>query len=514
MKRNGFRKRVGNSILRMVLVGICLTAQVGWLLLLILRLNAHWAWISALTGLLALLLVLQLYSRPGTPSMKMPWIMLTLVFPVMGVSLYLLTAVFEDPDRTGKRLAACRERFHGGLHQDPETLSLLERQDPGVANICGYLRNFGAAPVYRDTRVTYYGQAAQAFEDLKRELEQAKSFIFLEYFIVSDGSCFRELAQILIRKASQGVEVRLMYDDIGSIGYVDLRFDRELNDAGVRCLVFNPAKPVLNLFMNHRDHRKIAVIDGKVAFTGGYNLSDEYFGRTFPYGLWKDTGIRLEGQAVESLTAAYLEMWCAMSRQQDPEGSYLSVRHSMPVSRGFVQPYFDDPLGRERLGENVYRNLAARARKRLYIATPYLIITDEMRSALCLAAKRGVDVRIVTPGIPDKRTVYGVTRSYYGGLAAEGVRIYEWSPGFLHAKQCLCDADLATIGTSNLDYRSLYHHFENNVLLYDCDAVEEIARDFEDLFVQSREVTERYRTGPGAFLRIWQCVLRLFAPLM
>lgn len=506
-------KKSGNSILRAAFVGISLLFQIGWLLLLIIRLNEHFAWISLVTGLLALTVVLRLYSKHTTSAMKMPWIMLILVFPVMGLSLYLLIVIFGDSRGICRRLRAIREKQRPYRIQSPQALELLESAQGRFSNQVRYLSRFADSPVYGNTAVTYYPQAAQAFEALKQALESAERFIFMEYFIVNDTSSFREIRQILERKVREGVEVRLLYDDVGSVGYVNLAFARELCAAGIRCRAFNPAVPFLNLFLNHRDHRKITVIDGKVGFTGGYNLSDEYFGRAFPYGKWKDTGVRLEGEAVRSLTSAFLEMWSISSRDEEDMTPYLDIRHVAPGT-GLVQPYADDPLGPERVAENVYLNLIHSAEKQLYIMTPYLIITDEMRSALGLAAKRGVDVRIVTPGIPDKKTVYSVTRSYYGELARQGVRIFEWTPGFCHAKQCLCDSDLASIGTSNLDYRSLYLHFENNVLLWDCQAVRDMEADFRDVFSQSREVTEEYAAGRGAVLRTWQCILRLFAHMM
>lgn len=507
------RKRSKNSILRAIFVAISILFQVGWLLVLILWLNEYVAWISALTMLLATLVVLQLYCKPTTSDMKMPWIMLIMIFPVMGLSLYLLIEIFGDLGKTGRHLKEARGKTEGVLMPNDVALMALKQQDASAANLCGYVQKYTRSPIYQNTAVDYYAEAKDAFEAMKQELEKAERFIFMEYFIVSDGSAFRELREILERKAKQGVDVRLMYDDIGSIGYANFRYAMDLTKTGIRCQVFNPALPVLNLFMNHRDHRKITVIDGKVGFTGGYNLADEYFDRTQPYGKWKDTGIRLEGEAVKSLTAQFLEMWYATARQEEDWAPFLKERHSIPTA-GFVQPFGDDPLGEERVAENVYLNLIARAKERLYVATPYLIITDEMNAALTLAAKRGVDVRIITPGVPDKKTVFAVTRSYYAGLAGQGVRIYEYSPGFLHAKQCLCDGDMASIGTSNLDYRSLYLHFENNVLLYGCDAVTQIEADFEDLFPQCQEVTEAYRTGRGKLLRTWQCILRLFAPLM
>ena len=510
----GKKWHMGNAVLRMVFVGLSLLFQTAWILFLILRLNEYSIRISFLTGLLTVIVVLQLYSRHTTPALKLPWIMLIMALPVMGISLYLMFEVFGDLGNTGKRLRESRKEIRANLLQQEDVIIRMEKENPAAANRARYLLTQAGSPVWENTAVVYYGEGADALEAMKRDLEKAESFIFMEYFIVSEDSSVQELQEILVRKARQGVEVRFLYDDMGSTGYVNWFFAKGLNDMGIRCQVFNPALPVLNLFMNHRDHRKITVIDGKVGYTGGFNLADEYFGRKFPYGKWKDTGLRLEGEAVQNLTALFLEMWSISVREKDDFGKYLGIAHSVPGSRGWVQPFGDDPLGEERIAENLYLNMIWSAEKYLYIMTPYLIITDEMNNALAHAAKRGVDVRIITPGIPDKKTVYQVTRSYYAGLVAQGVRVFEYTPGFCHAKQCLCDGKAATIGTSNLDYRSLYYHFENNVLLTDCDAVQTMEQDFREIFPACREVTEQYRTGRGGFLRIWQYLLRLFAPLM
>ncbi len=502
----------GNAVTRMVIVGVSLVFQVAWILLQILALNEYSARISLITSILSALVVLKLYSKHTNSAMKMPWIMLIMAFPVMGLSMYLMFELLGDPG-VGKRIKTVRRKMREHLPRNPDVLEQLGQKDSSIEGQFRYLQDSLACPVYQNTGVNYYAEAVDAFEAMKADLEKAEQFIFMEYFIVEDSSAFRELRDILIRKQKEGVEVRLLYDDIGSVGYVNMRFAKALNDEGIRCIPFNPALPVLNLFMNHRDHRKITVIDGKVGYTGGYNLADAYFDRGRPYGKWKDTGLRLEGEAVRSLTATFLELWSTTTREEMNYGRYLDVRHSVPGD-GFVQPFGDNPLGWERAAKNVYMNLISQATKTLYIMTPYLIISDEMSSALRLAAKRGVDVRIITPGVPDKKTVYAVTRSYYGGLVCQGVRIFEYSPGFCHAKQCISDGKIAVVGTSNLDYRSLYHHFENNVLLYGCDAVAAVAEDFEALFPVCREVTEQYRTGRRAILRVWQCILRLFAPLM
>ena len=507
------KEKTENGLLRAAFAAVALVVQIVWILLRIQYLNDYSDLIAGITALLTIVVVLKLNSKHTNSAMKMPWIMLIMAVPVMGLCMYLLFELLGDPG-VGKRLRNVREY----LHRDDdemvkENLEAISRQDPAVANQFRYLWNTAGYPAYTNTRVQYYSEAKDAFQAMKEELEQAEHFIFMEYFIVQNGSSFRELEEILTRKAGEGVQIRLLYDDFGSIAKIGKEFSKRLTAKGIQCVPFNPAQPVLNLFMNHRDHRKMTVIDGKVGFTGGYNLADEYFDRIHPYGKWKDTGVKLEGEAVRSLTAIFLELWYVQTGKQEPSDTYLNVQHSVPA-RGFVQPFADNPLEEERIAENVYINLANQASHSLYIMTPYLIITDEMIHALGLAAKRGVDVRIITPGIPDKKTVYAVTRSYYAGLARQGVRIFEYTPGFCHAKQCLCDGKVAAIGTSNLDYRSLYHHFENNVLLYGCDAVEAIAEDFVSLFPQCREVTQNYAGGRGGMLRTWQYILRLFAPLM
>ena len=491
------KKSNANSILRMVWVGLAVILQTAWLVVLNVRLNEYFEVLSTLTSLVAAVVALKLYSRHTTADMKMPWVMLILVFPVMGLTLYLMLLVFGDPGGTRKRLAKVRENLPREVRPVPAGME--------------WSRGLGC-PAYDGTAAEYFPEAAEAFKRMKADLEKAEKFIFMEYFIVEDGDAFHELEEIMTRKAAAGVEVRLLYDDIGSVGVSNSKLVTRLNRAGVRCRVFNPAKPVLNLFMNHRDHRKITVIDGKVGYTGGYNLAGEYFGYTHPHGHWKDTGLRLEGRAVAGLTRTFLELWNLTAREESGT-EYLAICHEMPDD-GWVLPFGDNPLGKERRAEDLYLNLIGSAKERIWFMTPYLIITGELTRALGLAAKRGVDVRIITPGIPDKRTVYAVTRSYYNSLTREGVRIFEYTPGFCHAKQCLCDGHIATVGTSNLDYRSLYHHFENNVVLYGCDAVRDIAADFQRTFPQCREVTENYRAGRGAMLRTWQYILRLFAPLM
>ena len=345
-------------------------------------------------------------------------------------------------------------------------------------------------------------------------MKAAKKFIFMEYFAIEDAEAFAAIKEVLAAKVKEGVEVRIFYDDVGSVGFVNPKFARQLEELGIQCRIFNPLIPLLNMFMNNRDHRKITVIDGEIAYTGGYNLANEYFNMTHPYGYWKDTGVRLEGEAVRSYTVMLLEMWNAMEHTDLSYERFFPQKDLSWKSDGYVQPYADNPLDGEHVGENVYMNIIKNAKRYVYFVTPYLIITDEMKRELGLAAKRGVDVRILTPGIPDKKLIYRITRSYYASLVRDGVRIFEYTPGFCHAKECICDDEVATVGTINMDYRSLYLHFEDGVYLYQCSAVADMLKDYQDMISVSEEVTEMYRQSSKSRLSIGQCLLRIIAPLL
>lgn len=508
-------QHIRNSVGRLVLTGLCLLLQLGWLFLQVIKLSKYSTTISVLTGIIAFLVALEIYVKHENAAFKMPWIMLLLIFPLMGLCLY---ALFGNKDLLGRRMQRRFEKLDQELFplipQEEAVMRELEQEDFAAANQCRYISDYGKYPVYKNTDVVFYPDASAGFEAQLEALQRAEHFIFMEYHAIEEATAFARLKTVLAQKAAEGVEVRLFYDDVGSVGFINHSFIRRMEAAGIQCRVFNPVFPLFSLFMNNRDHRKITVIDGKVGFTGGYNLADEYFNITHPYGHWKDTGVKLIGDGVKSLTISFLEMWNSTEHTDKTYEKYLPAVSYRARESSYVQPYADNPLDEESVGENVYLNLIKSAKHRLYAATPYLIISDEMNRELGLAAKRGVDVRVLTPGIPDKKLVYKTTRSYYAGLVRQGVRIYEYTPGFLHEKQMLADDTCAVVGTINLDYRSLYHHFENGVLLYGCDAIKEIAEDFENTLQKCTEVTEAYREGRPAVLRGTQCILRLFAPLL
>lgn len=505
---------VKNSVSRLVFVALSVLTQVLWIMLLVMKINSYSTWVSLFTSVLALVLVLWIYGRDMNANMKMPWIILILTLPVMGVCLYLLCGRSTVTKRMRQNFERIDKELSVFQEQDEDVVDRLEADNEAVARQSYYIRRYASGMLYQNTDVMFYPDASEGIEAQKQALARAEKFIFMEYHAIEDAEAFGEIKEILAKKAKEGVEVRLFYDDVGSIGFINPDFIKRMQQQGIACRVFNPLVPILYIFMNNRDHRKITVVDGKVGFTGGYNLANEYFNITHPYGQWKDTGVRLEGDAVRSLTLMFLEMWNAIEKSDTDYAKYLPQVTYTAKQKGFVQPYCDSPLDGERVGENVYMNIIKNAKRYVYFMTPYLIPSDEMKRELGLAAKRGVDVRIITPGIPDKKLVYKMTRSNYAGLVRDGVRIYEYTPGFCHAKQCVCDDEVATVGTINLDFRSLYLHFENGVFLYDAPAVKEIKQDFEETMQVCREVTEDYRYAGQKVPRIGQCILQLIAPLL
>ena len=513
MKTEEKKQTMKNSVGRAFMAAFGVVLQVYWIVTFAIKLNSYYAVLSTATSFVALILVFRIYGETYNSAYKMSWIVLILAFPILGVCLFVLFGNEGSTAMIRHHLANIDTQTDKLLNQKPDVLEHLKK-DRRIYNQSWYLWKKAGFPVYQNTDVRFYKDTCEALEAQKEELKKAEKFIFMEYHAIQDSTAWAGIEAILKEKAASGVDVRVFYDDMGSIGFLSKPFVKRLQSEGIKCKVFNPVMPVLNVFMNNRDHRKITVIDGKVGFTGGYNLANEYFNLTHPYGQWKDSGIRLEGEAVRSLTVIFLRLWSALEKEKEDLSGFFPEVSCDASAQGFVQPYSDSPLDGERTGENVYLNLIKGAQDYVYITTPYLIIDDEMKRELTMAAERGVDVRIVTPGIPDKKLIYSVTRSYYAGLATRGVRIYEYEPGFIHAKQFLADGEIAAVGTINLDFRSLYLHFENGCLFYDCPAVADVKTDFDELFEISREVTGKYSAKQNVAVRGVQCILRLFSPLM
>ena len=568
---------VKNGVVRMVFAVISILLEVVVLLSLLYLAGQKAGWVYSAIRFLGAMVVLRIYGSYKTASIRMTWMLVILLIPIFGTALYVMIGLNGHTLKMRKRYEDIDKILFPMLPDGEKEAENARKRDGRLGGIVDYIRRNAGYPVYQNTKVEYFDDAEKGIEAQKKDMAKAEKFIFMEYHAIEDAESWHEIRDVLAERVKAGVEVRVFYDDMGSLGFINTDFVKRTEEYGIQCRVFNPFAPGLNLFLNNRDHRKITVIDGKVGYTGGYNLANEYFHKTEPFGFWKDTGVRLEGDAVQSLTVTFLEMWNAISGedrddkdfkkymfnssaayvmqekdrkiQDDPKlskerrESIAKGRETIEKNRdayfekmraeisqdekyladttpvvgnklGFVQPYADTPMDDIHVGEDVYISMAESAQKYAWFITPYLIITDEMCHAFSLAARRGVDVRIITPGIPDKKLVYSLTRSYYNGLTRNGVRVFEFTPGFCHAKMSIADDLMATCGTINLDYRSLYHHFENGCLYADCDAVMDTKRDFEETFKQCREVTEYYTSGRGAFLRFSQLLLRLAAPLM
>ena len=473
-------------------------------------------WVQFATSVLTWVVIVRLINKHGKSSLKLNWILLILIAPIFGVPSYLLYGEGRPTRRMGKKLEKSRAELECTLQEAygvREELQVKERKQ----SISKYLQDFVGYPAFRDGEVVYYSEGEKMFPEMLAELRKAETYILVEYFIIAHGKMWNEILKILVEKAALGVQVRIIYDDFGCMMTLPPKYDRYLESLheNIRCMTFNNVVPVFAVRMNNRDHRKMLVIDGKVAFTGGVNIADEYINEIRRFGYWKDTGVRITGGAVASFVKMFFTIWNAFRADKEDLNAYLPPANSENGVKNscVIQPYDDSPFDGISVGETVYLDLIHSAVHYVYIFTPYLILDDEMRSALCLAALRGVDVRIVTPGVPDKKTVYRLTRANYSVLMKAGVKIYEYTPGFIHAKSMLCDDEQAVVGTINLDYRSLYLHFENAVYFKDCAAIAELKRDCEETFAMSTLCTPE-NTKRNVFVRARDSILRLFETLL
>ena len=498
---------------RLVVTGVLLLAQLVWFFILFSRLSEYATWINGAGIALSVIMCLALIRQDSTvPEFKISWMILFAVMPVQGGLLYLLWGDKRPALPLRHRLERAEAVLAPLRTADPAAQQKLAARDPRAAETARYVRDFAPAPVFDGTAVRYYESGEAMFPDLLAALESAEHSIYVESFIIGMGEMWGRIHEILRRKAAEGVDVRVIYDDAGCLSLLPHNYADTLRAEGIRAFSFNPFVPVFNLVMNNRDHRKITVVDARIAFTGGVNLADEYINKLERFGYWKDSAVRLEGPAARSFANIFLTFWKARYPEEPMDLPALLPEPAPQPTDCLVQPFADSPADRETVAKNVYLDLIAQAQRRLYICTPYLILDNDLLTALRLAAKRGVDVRIYTPGTPDKPTIYFLTRSYFANLLQAGVRIYSYTPGFLHAKTWLCDDRVAAVGTVNLDYRSLYLHFECSALLYGGRVLEDIRADLAGIERESKRLgLEDCRTGFLGTMR--SAVLRLLAPL-
>lgn len=450
-------------------------------------------------------MVLYLINSRLDPSAKLTWLVAIMISPVFGSLLYLVTVKDLGHRTMKKRLCAIANNTATAL---PQTAGL--QCAPGPTALAHYVYHHGGYPIFQNTQVTYLPSGEEKLRRLLDELEHAKHFIFLEYFIIEEGVMWGQILDVLIRKAAQGVDVRVIYDGTCEFTLLPKQYPDMLKARNIQCKVFSPFIPFVSTHYNFRDHRKILVIDGNTAFNGGINLADEYIGVRQKFGHWKDAAVMLKGPAVKSFTKMFLDNW----NLDEPKPDYTPLQvDAAPVCvPGFVMPYADQPLDGERVGENVYLDLINRANRFVYIMTPYLILDAELENALLYAAARGIRVKLILPGIPDKKLPYALAKTHYEALLQGGVEIYEYTPGFVHAKVFLCDGREAIVGTINLDYRSLYHHFECATYINGAPCLDDIHRDFEDTLQKCRRITPDTRQPLG--LQLLGRLCKIFAPLM
>lgn len=494
---------------RVVLIGFALFAQLAVLIGVIIQFNDYFVFFYWANIIISMLVVLWIINNNINPDYKIAWIILILVFPIFGGLFYIF---FGRGNTSWRKMQDITVRSMEALQPTPIILEELALQNETAANQSRYLQNYAYSPVYKNTFTEYLPIGEITFERLQEELKKAERYIFLEYFIIEEGVMWNSILEILVEKARQGLDVRVIYDDVGCLLTLPYRYHQYLEKLGIKCCVFNPLTPVLSLGHNNRDHRKIAVIDGYTGFTGGINLADEYINVYEKYGHWKDSAIMLKGEAVWSFTVMFLTMW---GHLRGVEEDFNQFKPNPPLAdqreaEGYVQPFADNPLDHEPVGEIVYLNMINKARKYVYICTPYLIVDSQMITALTSAAKGGVDVRIITPYIGDKWFVQAVSRSYYKNLIHNGVKIYEYLPGFIHSKTYISDDCYGIVGTINMDYRSLYMHFECGVWLYN-NSIMKIKEDF----LTTLEICKPAKPADMKWYESWAgSILRIFAPLM
>lgn len=497
---------------RTVVTALLIVIQVAWLAALLLQLGNSLPAIQTVLRILSLVAILFVIKSDMNPSYKIGWILLIAVLPILGGLMYV---IFGNK-RPTKNM---REMLRAQLEKSAEYLgtqeSITGELDGGAAGLFKYLEGSAGYPTAKNTTVRYYRVGEEMYADLLPELEKAEKFIFLEYFIIRPGEMWDGVLEILKRKAAAGVDVRIIYDDMGCIDILPANYNATLEGWGIRTMAFNRFVPAVSLVMNNRDHRKITVIDGKVGFTGGINISDEYINVKERFGHWKDTGLMLKGPGVFNLTLMFLEMWNAFNKDGDGYAEFTpdSFEECGSADDGYVLSFSDNPLDNESVGESVYTDMLYQAKNYIYITTPYLAIDSELQTALCMAAKRGVDVRMITPGIPDKKLVYRLTRSYYPTLLRAGVKIYEYTPGFIHAKSFVCDDKLCVVGTINMDYRSLYLHFECGTLMYNNPEIKQVKKDDLDTMEKCRKV-ELSDMKTNFLGELFDSFLRSVAPLL
>ena len=466
----------------------------------------------------ALIVVLIMINRGSNPNIQLSWGIIIALVPILGGLFYLYAEMQLINTKAKRSLNRIYKDTISMVTQNENAVNDLYKANPGDANLAKYLFKYGRYSVEYAKEVTYYPSGEENFKDILKALESAEKFIFLEYFIIKEGHMWGSILKILKKKAQEGVDVRLIYDGMNTLANLPYSYPKDLRKQGIKCKEFGHIRPLFSTSYNYRDHRKILVVDNKVAFTGGINFADEYINKTHPFGYWKDTGIRITGEGVYSFTLMFLQVWNASEKGKNYD-LYKYIPQTPHEKRStyrlgrYVIPYSDGPLEKENMAKTIYLDMINRAEHTLEIMTPYLILDYEMKMALLYAAKRGVNVTLVLPHVPDKKYAFALAQNHYEELLNAGVRLYEFAPGFVHAKVCIADGRRATVGSVNFDYRSLYLNFECGVLLIDCAEIKNISEDVAKTAYRSMLITRENYKKHRFWLRLMGKLLKPFAPL-
>ena len=511
-------RRTKKSLTRLIfsrigVIALLVVFQAWVLVYSVLWLGENFQYASGLFVLISAFIAVYIINRNDSPAYRLAWMPIVLLFPVLGGLFYLFVRTNRITRWVKKRVHELENRTKHLLPWNEDVQNKLQDENEQLYRMGKYINNVCGLSVYDGSDVKYLAMGEEKFEELLKHLKMAEKFIFMEYFIIADGYMWSSVLSVLEEKASQGVEVRVMYDGMGSLGRVPHGYEKVLKGKGIKAKVFMPASPILSTVQNNRDHRKIVVIDGKCAFNGGVNIADEYINIESPYGKWKDTAVMVTGEAVKSYTAMFLQMWNIDERCSEPYERYIA-ESQREEKQGYVCAYGDNPLDSEWVGKNVYCHVLNNSSRYVHIMTPYFLPDDEIINALCNAAKSGVDVKIILPHIPDKKTPFFMAQSYYPLMLSSGIKIYEYKPGFIHAKTMVSDNECAVVGTVNFDYRSFYLHFECGTYFENMPAVDDVEKDFQSTLDECIEVTEEYYKNLPVITKTWGWFLRIFAPLM
>lgn len=496
-------------------IGLAILFQVVFLVLVLYYVSSEFGFISYFLTLLSTLICIHLVNRDLDGNSKILWILAIMSFPLFGGVLYLLFGGRTIPK---KLMIKDRQALSDYKRYALNNIHVLESNSEDIVldRMIALAWSTGYFPVFNNSTVEYFPNGEDQYIAFLRELQKAESFIFLEFFIINEGHMWQSILQILVDKAEQGVDVRLIYDDYGCSQYLPSDYAKKLNAMGVKTQQFNKIRPQMAIQMNNRDHRKILVVDGKVAFTGGCNISDEYINAKVRFGHWKDMGCLIRGEAVETFTISFLQLWNYESASLSQYEDFIvpADKQDYQGSDGYVLPFTDSPTDNNHTGKYMQVNVLNSASRYFWITTPYLILDQEMIDALALAVNNGVDVRIVVPGIPDKKAVYEVTKGNFETLLKKGVRIYEYSPGFIHGKVCVSDDRSAIVGTVNMDFRSYNMNYECGVWMHNTHCIRNIKEDFRSIFNSSHEVTLSECLETGFVVKAYRSFLRVFSPLL